>query len=362
MAATIGTIIKRLRHGQDMTQEQLADYLGLSAQAISQWERDISAPDISLLVPIANVFGVTIDALFDRTAAAEAEDVERYTTMSSQFSREGRILDDLAVWREAAAKYPRNFECLKNLAYALLATLTSGDAVGEDREKNAKEAIGICERILEACTDGGIRSSAIQILVLIYGQRDLACADEEKAEKYAYMADCFYACREVLLERAYFRDAEKEKERKGQNNLMYMDALHLNLLYTGETAEERIFACETLLSIWKLLVYDGNYLFYHCRIADIYANLASIYASLGDKAKTMENLRLSLKHAAAYDAMPAGEQKFTSLFIDRATSNTEAVGKNYTETDVGLRKRMMRERSVFDFIRDDPEFIALLES
>ena len=60
---TIGQTIKTLRREQDITQEQLAEYLCVSPQAVSQWETDRTAPDISQLPALANVFGVTTDRL-----------------------------------------------------------------------------------------------------------------------------------------------------------------------------------------------------------------------------------------------------------------------------------------------------------
>ena len=44
---TIGATIKHLRQGQEMTQEQLAEALGITSRAVSQWENDRTAPDIS---------------------------------------------------------------------------------------------------------------------------------------------------------------------------------------------------------------------------------------------------------------------------------------------------------------------------
>ena len=44
---TIGTTLKTLRRGRDLTQEELAEILGVSAKAISQWENDRTAPDLS---------------------------------------------------------------------------------------------------------------------------------------------------------------------------------------------------------------------------------------------------------------------------------------------------------------------------
>lgn len=57
--------IKRLRLEKEMTQEQLASLLGVSAQAVSKWETSETYPDGALLVPIANALDVSLDVLFD---------------------------------------------------------------------------------------------------------------------------------------------------------------------------------------------------------------------------------------------------------------------------------------------------------
>ena len=59
----IGSIIKELRQKKKMSQEELAEYLGVSTQAVSRWETSVSYPDIILLPLIANVFNVTVDYL-----------------------------------------------------------------------------------------------------------------------------------------------------------------------------------------------------------------------------------------------------------------------------------------------------------
>lgn len=61
----IGANIAALRKEKGLTQEQLAEKLSVSAQAVSKWESGKSCPDISLLPAIAKLFDVTLDALFD---------------------------------------------------------------------------------------------------------------------------------------------------------------------------------------------------------------------------------------------------------------------------------------------------------
>ena len=61
----IGTKIQALRKNKGITQEQLAEVLAVSAQAVSKWENSVSMPDIHLLPVIARYFGITMDELFN---------------------------------------------------------------------------------------------------------------------------------------------------------------------------------------------------------------------------------------------------------------------------------------------------------
>lgn len=63
MDMTIGKRIAELRHQKDLKQDDLAQMLGVSAQAVSKWENDIACPDISLLPQLAQILGVTVDEL-----------------------------------------------------------------------------------------------------------------------------------------------------------------------------------------------------------------------------------------------------------------------------------------------------------
>ncbi len=63
---TLAERISFLRREAGMTQEQLAQRLGVTYQAVSKWENAQSCPDVTLLPELADVFGVTIDSLFGR--------------------------------------------------------------------------------------------------------------------------------------------------------------------------------------------------------------------------------------------------------------------------------------------------------
>ena len=64
--AILGSKISTLRKAKGMKQEELAERLGVSPQAVSKWENDISCPDIMLLPKLADIFQVTVDELLSR--------------------------------------------------------------------------------------------------------------------------------------------------------------------------------------------------------------------------------------------------------------------------------------------------------
>ena len=76
MQETMGQIIKRLRKERMLTQEALAERLGVTFQAVSKWETDAGMPDVSQIVPLANAFGVQTDVLFGMDGQDGAEAVQ----------------------------------------------------------------------------------------------------------------------------------------------------------------------------------------------------------------------------------------------------------------------------------------------
>lgn len=67
--SSIGKNIAKYRKAKNITQEQLAEICGVSPQAVSKWENDVSCPDVSLFKTIAKTFSITVDALFEEEDA-----------------------------------------------------------------------------------------------------------------------------------------------------------------------------------------------------------------------------------------------------------------------------------------------------
>ena len=84
MEQTLGARISSHRKRLGLTQDQLAEQLGITAQAVSKWEHDQSCPDITMLPKLARIFGTTTDALL----GIESETVHEAELVSP--AQEGR--------------------------------------------------------------------------------------------------------------------------------------------------------------------------------------------------------------------------------------------------------------------------------
>lgn len=76
MKETFSNNLKKFRKEKQLSQEQLAELLGITTQAVSKWECSLSYPDIDLLPQLADLFGVSIDSLLrgDAADSSAAED------------------------------------------------------------------------------------------------------------------------------------------------------------------------------------------------------------------------------------------------------------------------------------------------
>ena len=84
----IGTFLKTLRKEKNLTQDQLAEQLGVSSRTVSRWETGMNMPDISLLLEIAELYGVTIPELIDGERKSENmnEEVKEVVSKMSNYA------------------------------------------------------------------------------------------------------------------------------------------------------------------------------------------------------------------------------------------------------------------------------------
>ena len=102
MTTTMGERIRDLRKKHDLTQEKLADFLGMSYQSVSKWECNLTSPDLSLIGPLTKHLGVTSDELLGLT---EGETDERKAYFDAAMERwHDDDLEEYARNAEAAVR------------------------------------------------------------------------------------------------------------------------------------------------------------------------------------------------------------------------------------------------------------------
>lgn len=87
MKETFGQRFQRLRKNANLTQEDVATKLNITAQAISKWENDASAPDISVLVELSDILGVTLNELLGKQVETQLLPEQQRKNINSMFFR-----------------------------------------------------------------------------------------------------------------------------------------------------------------------------------------------------------------------------------------------------------------------------------
>ena len=162
---TIGRKIAELRKAHNMTQFELADALGISFQAVSNWERGASMPDISKLPELAEIFGVTIDEVLGKknpaivqlahgetidTRAATPEEIEEAAMIAKPSQLEKTVAD--------------NFDSLTDAAASASSPESEDKTPGENGEKSESHDYGVLKVLLPYLNDSDVARLAREAL------------------------------------------------------------------------------------------------------------------------------------------------------------------------------------------------------
>ncbi|MBQ7921172.1 MAG: helix-turn-helix transcriptional regulator [Clostridia bacterium] len=150
MQLPIGNTIKQLRKEREITQEELAEILGISCQSVSRWENNSCYPDMELLPAIASYFDITIDTLlgYDRS-------VERQVKLIEELSlkiKAGMMEDVTAEIRNAIQIYPKNIALQIMLVTTLFNCHTRMEA--KEQRNTLEEIVTLCRKILRTKASG----------------------------------------------------------------------------------------------------------------------------------------------------------------------------------------------------------------
>ncbi|MCI9437257.1 MAG: helix-turn-helix transcriptional regulator [Lachnospiraceae bacterium] len=345
MNIAIAENLRAFRRERGNTQEELSSHLGISTQAVSKWERGEGYPDITLLPRIAGYYEKSVDELLgcgeiERNRIRE-EQKERFFDKC----REGKIEDAIILMRQALRESPKHLPFMWYLAWAMRFTR---------KEEYVDERIELCKRILETCVDDEMRYLTLDVIIDAYGIKK----NVDKAKEYADKLPPITCTKGIVLGRM-LRGEEGVKQ--SQENIITLVNIIDNsvtwMLRSGEyTAEERIFAYETVDKLYNLFLYDGNYGREHNALHLLWTNIAKGYAELGEEEKTIEALKKAGQHAFAAEHLEeSGDGRYTSLFADRGSYfGRKAVRSNEGGPVSWLRKEM--EGEVFNFVRETEAF------
>lgn len=166
----IGSKIKNLRKEKRVTQEELAEYLHISSQAVSKWETGASSPDIDMLPKLAIFFGTSLDHLLDFDQSRVDAAVEALIEESGRGGKDPARSE--AFLRKALEKYPNN----DLLLTCILEDMQEQNA---DRSRSA-EILEIGEQILACTKDDELKIDVLRILAETYHNQ----GEQAMAESY----------------------------------------------------------------------------------------------------------------------------------------------------------------------------------
>lgn len=160
----IGKKIKELRKQRGITQEQLAENIGISFQAVSKWENNISLPDITLAPLLAGYFGISMDELFD-FSLKEIDCAVKNIVDDAYEYRESNPAESRRILEEGLKKYPENDILLNNLLYVI------------NYSEHPNETIALATKLIEKTTQSEVKYDALRFLAYAYKNKgELECA------------------------------------------------------------------------------------------------------------------------------------------------------------------------------------------
>ena len=308
----IGQKIKDLRKKADLTQDRLADYLGVTAQAVSKWEVGQTAPDLSLIAPLCRVLGCSADELLG-IAEENGEEIQAMIDELQLTPHRSETIRRIA--KTAAEKYPRNERLSLAIAIAERSADTNdrneGRALRADAEKRFVT-------ILSETADPEFRSSAATSYALFL-------IEEERRDEAAKIAEQITGGLkdEILLK---CLDGDEWLDR--QQFLVYRSLNKLcGFLEHRGFERKHLPSLEAAEAAIRAVLCDGNYIGYSNRL---YVNACEQIKHLmeaGEYARTVEKLRDRMEYAAQYGKLLA-EAKGPDTYLPYTAPALDGFGED----------------------------------
>ena len=372
MKETMGQIIKRLRKERNLTQEELAEQLGVTFQAVSKWENEYGMPDISQVVPLATVFNVSTDVLFGIYGTSDAEEVDKiikeaYSKITYPTTREC-IWQCYDVLQKGVAKYPNNTlllsQCLEkgvSLAYPENDVYDS-----ENGEAIYKECIleaNIVIKYSKSTTDI-LRAHMIMVLLhSAYGNFDAA---KTHANEFPWRADMT-----IHEMNAYISHFEKDYSAEGthcQYDFMYHfeaildDIVQLGCCYKElGKYEDAHYALSEALALIDLVCKKEDVLpsLHYRERGDIYALLAEVFILKGKPGDAIQLLEKMVDHDLVERAKYKNNMRLNTPLLCDVVHNFYWTSENRNYDKEQLLRKL--KNPAFEILRKDDSFLRLIQ-
>lgn len=346
MNLNIGKVIYDLRKKAEVTQEQLANAVGVSVPAVSKWENNTSYPDITLLPAIARYFNTSIDELMSYDMALSIKEIEVFMERCHSLLQTEPFEVMVKECESYLHQYPNSLELKLNIGSLYMMSfsfLTEESAIMEI----IKKAIVLFE---EAATSSDIKvqEQAHFLLASLYGMTE----DETKAEEVLLKIPKSELNRDDLLIPIYVRQKRYEEAKK-MIQINMMRALQSITLYLSNyenlaIKEENLELAEKLLLIQPEIV----------RVFDLEGELGfgyaleatNFYARLQNKEKTLLYFELLVNKLSTADKIGKSE------FFDTLDLHESAAASQLPT----LLLRSLEMDKNFDFIKEDDKFKDLV--
>lgn len=365
---SIGATIKKLRRERDMTQEQLAELLGITANAVSQWECDRTAPDISQLPALANIFRVSADVLLGIDVSLKDARIEEIYHKVRELWCTAQREEAEKLCREGLAEFPDAYLLMEELAWNLS---YSNDS------KALEESIALSERIRAGAVDENTRNFAIGTLCDLYMRTGKPEVAKQLAESVPVMTYTREICQKMTLRGTEWADCVR-KQIAGQFSDLIADLRNLSRSFGDE---HPLFDTDELLKLWQKVIdlttifYEkGDYAFDEQWIIEAYYRRARLFLLRDETEFALEALEAMQKHIEHYDLYADGmlgnyvllshEKWHTSLLVRPLDENDPSLALTVsalTTENAALEYLKELTDTRFDSIREHMRFKAVEE-
>jgi len=257
---TIGQTIKKLRKERNLTQEELAKQLNITYQAISKWENETGMPDISQIVPLASVFGVSTDVLFGTFGIDDNEEILRIVDNAQNELSINNSKPCISGWellQNGLKRFPNNMILLVNaLEYGSALSYTENKGYDETLGKEIyPECIRIASLIISYSQNAADILRAHMITVMLHSAHGHITQAWEHASKFPVCSDFTYYHMSAFIshfEKDYISSAKYSRENTRFQLESLMGAM-MQLAYAYEHMKRDDYALEVYNRVKQLI-------------------------------------------------------------------------------------------------------------